>query len=75
MLIITTHLSNRFDKRTFKPSITEPLCQDPLENYFDRKRSTSRRRNNSHFRKIGYQDNTLHNSKNFWPIINYLQKL
>lgn len=48
--------------------LTERLCQGPLENYFGRKRSKSRRKDNPNLRTFGYEDNALHNSKIFRPI-------
>lgn len=54
--------------------LTERLCQDPLENYFGRKRSKSQRKDNPNLRTFGYEDNALHNSKIFRPISSNSQK-
>ena len=64
---------NRFDKVSeknyqVKYVLTERFCQGPLENFFGRKRSKGRRKDNPNLRTFGYEDNALHNSKISRPI-------
>ena len=64
---------NRFDRVSEKNNqvkyvLTKRFCQDPLENYFGRKRSKGRRKDNPNLRTFRYEDNALHNSKIFRPI-------
>ena len=48
--------------------LTERLCQDPLENYFGKQRSSGARKDNSSLYDFGYNDNTIRNQKVFKPI-------
>ena len=64
---------NRFDKVSeknyqVKYVLTERFCQGSLENYFGKKRSKGRRKDNPNLRTFGYEDNALHNSKISRPI-------
>ena len=53
--------------------MTEPFCQDPLENWFGKQRSLGSRKDNpsiasmAHF---GYNNNAIRNQKKFKPIVN-----
>ena len=48
--------------------LTEIFCQDPLENYFGKQRSSGARKNNPSLYYFGYNDNTTRNQKVFKPI-------
>ena len=48
--------------------ITERFCQDPLENYFGKKRASGARKDNPSVRDFGYNDNAIRNQKIFRPI-------
>ena len=39
--------------------LTERFCQDPLENYFGKKRSSGAYKNNPALYDFGYNDNTI----------------
>lgn len=70
---------NRFDKVSeknyqVKYVLTERFCQGSLENYFGKKRSKGRRKDNPNLRTFGYEDNALHNSKISRPIFSNSRK-
>ena len=48
--------------------LTERFCQDPLENYFGKQRSSGARKDNPSLYDFGYNDNTIRNQKVFKPI-------
>ena len=48
--------------------LTERFCQDPLENYFGKQRSSGARKDNPSLYDFGYSDNTITNQKAFKPI-------
>ena len=48
--------------------LTERFCQDPLENYFGKQRSSGVRKDNPTLYDFGYNDNTIRNQKVFKPI-------
>lgn len=48
--------------------MTERFSQDPLENYFGRQRSIGFRKDNPTLRDVGYNDNSIRNTKIFRPI-------
>ena len=45
--------------------LTERFCQDPLENYFGRQRSSGARKSNPSLYDFGYNGNTMRNQKVF----------
>ena len=48
--------------------LTERLCQDPLENYFDQQRAIGARKDNPRVRDLGFNDNSIRNQKIFRAI-------
>ena len=52
----------------FQYVFTEHFCQDPLENYFGRQRSSCGYGDNPNSKLSGYNDNAIRNSKIFRPI-------
>ena len=48
--------------------LTERFCQDPLENYFGKQRSSGARKDNPSIYNFGYNDDTVRNQKVFKPI-------
>ena len=48
--------------------LTKVFCQDPLENYFGKQRSSGALKDNSSLYDFGYNDNTIRNQKVFKPI-------
>ena len=48
--------------------LTERFCQDPLENYFGKKRSSGFLKDNPSLYDFGYNGNTIRNQKVFKPI-------
>ena len=48
--------------------LTERFCQDPLENYFGKQRSSGARKDNPSLYDFGYNGNTIRNQKVFKPI-------
>ena len=48
--------------------LTERFCQDPLENYFGKQRSSGARKDNPSLYEFGSDDNTIRNQKVFKPI-------
>ena len=48
--------------------LTERFCQDPLENYFGKQRSSGARKDNPSLYDFGYNDNTIRNQNVFKPI-------
>ena len=49
--------------------MTERICQDPLEKYFDRQRSLGSKKDNPSMADFGYNDNAIRNQKIFRPIV------
>ena len=48
--------------------LAERFCQDPLENYFGKQRSSGARKDNPSLYEFGSNDNTIRNQKVFKPI-------
>ena len=48
--------------------LTERSCQDPLENYFGKQRSSEARKESPSLYDFGYNGNTIRNQKVFKPI-------
>ena len=47
---------------------TKRFCQDPLENYFGKQRSSAARKDNPSLYDFEYNNNTIRNQKVFKPI-------
>ena len=50
--------------------LTECFCQDPLENWFRRRRSLGLRKENPSMVDFGYNNNAIRNQKHSKPIAN-----
>ena len=50
--------------------MTEPFCQNPLENWFGRQRPLGSRKDNPSMADFGYNNNAIRNQEHFKPIAN-----